>query len=174
MLVTLLAAAATATLLVLGWRVIAGVRHPRSLESLQALLSPGWNARELIDCDDPLGLNSDPKHLSLAAKWKRIRNARCLWALYRNAGLMLEVADYAAHSNGNVDQQILSVLRDDAMHIRMHVLETVLKYACAAATESIYLSALRAEAMYAEMATCLSDFLRAAATDSFPGFAAAD
>jgi hypothetical protein len=144
-------------------------RNARSWESLLARLQPAWNARELIH----ICLREERERASLAEKWQRIRGARGLWAMYRNAGVMLEMADYAARSSDVINREVLALLRSDSMMIRVYVLRTIATYAFTAAGESICMNTLRVESAFAEMELRMAGLLEAATPDLLPGFVAA-
>jgi hypothetical protein len=151
------------------WRVGVRRRNAQSWDSLVARLRPDWNAREVVDrCLSDEGLNAAPDE-----KWKRIQGAYGLWAIHENAGVMLEMADYAARNSDSVDRRLLATLRCDAIQIRVCVLTALAKYAMSEVNESICSNALRAESAYAGMAARMTEFLQANAADLVPDFAAA-
>jgi len=144
-------------------------RNTQSWDSLLARLRPGWNARVLCEM-----VSAEDAHKpTLREKWTRIRGADSLWAMYRNAGVMMEMADYAARNSDSVAPEILRSLRSDAMRIRILILQFVVKYAASAAAESVLLSALRAESAFAEMQLYLTEVLQANVSEVAPAFVAA-
>jgi hypothetical protein len=144
-------------------------RNSASWESLLARLRPGWNARELADLD----FSSDESDRSIVEYWRRLWAAHGLWAMYANAGVMLEIANYAARNCRSVDQELLADLRSDALEIRASVLKTAARYACGAMRESVCMSALRAEAAYADMTAGMRALLEQNAGEAVPAFVAA-
>jgi len=151
------------------WRIGLYRSHTTSLESLLARLRPGWNARELT------GLNaSDGEADSESGDyWKKLWNAHGLWAMYSNAGVMLEIVNCASLHCSSADPELLAALRRDAMEIRINVLKTAVRYACGAMRESVCMSALRAESAYAEMMAGVLVLLEQNAKDAVPAFVAA-
>jgi hypothetical protein len=144
-------------------------RNAQSWESLLARLRVDWSARELSDLCCPLeGRTAGP-----AEKWRRIRGARGLWALFQNAGVMMEIADYAIRNSDGADRELLANLRSDAMQTRLYVLKTTGAFACGLVEDSICAQALRAEAVFLEMELSMSEFLQAGAPDFAQGFSAA-
>jgi hypothetical protein len=151
------------------WCIGVRRRNAESWDSLLARLRPGWNARELTDLD----FSNDEPNLSTVVYWRRLWAARGLWAMYTNAGIMLEIANYADRNGRSVDQELLAVLRSDALEVRASVLKTVVSYACGAMRESICMSALRAEAAYAEMTEEMRALLEKNIGEAVPAFVAA-
>src|ERR1700690_1831620 len=95
------------------WRAGVHRRNTQSWESLLSRLRPDWSARELSDHFLwKEGLNSTPEET-----WTRIQGAHGLWAIYQNARVMLEMADYASRSCSSVDRELVETLRSDAMQI---------------------------------------------------------
>lgn len=163
-------ASVTAVALYLTQRYIAARRrNAQSWDSLLARLRPDWNARELTDPD----FSRDEPNPAPGEYWRRLWTAHGLWAMYANAGVMLEMADYAERNSDSVDREVLAALRHDVLAIRVNLLKTAAKYACGAARESIAMSALRAESAYAEMMMGVTAFLEANASDAAPAFVAA-
>jgi hypothetical protein len=153
------------------YRLRAGLRrrNAQSWDALIAHLRPDWSARQLTDFSFS-GPSPTPAPLE---KWKRIRDADGLWTIYRNAGVMLEMADYAARNSDSFDLELLTTLRRESMYIRVLVLAAFAKYAFNAARETVWMSTLRVESAYAEMAVRITELLEVAAPDALPAFVAA-
>ena len=165
-----IAAAALLALYLGRWRVGASRRNNQSWESLLARLRPDWSARELSNnflwkegLDDATSEET----------WKRLQGAHGLWAMYQNARVMLEMADYASRSCDNVDRVLLETLRSDAMQIRLCVLMALAQYACTQASEGVRVNAFRAASMYTGMAARMTELLQENAADMLPDFIAA-
>ena len=151
------------------WRAGVRRRNAASWDSLLARLRPDCSARELSNCflrDE--GSNTTPEET-----WKRIHGAYGLWAMYENARVMLEMADYAARNSDSVDRELLESLRKDAMQIRVSVLMALAKYAVSQVNESICVNAFRAASMYTEMTARTAELLQANAACVLPAFVAA-
>jgi hypothetical protein len=150
------------------WRNRARKRGAQSWDSLLARLRPDWSARELSD--DFLwkeGVNATPEDA-----WKRMEGPTGLLVMFKNAGVMLEMADFAA-KHSSVDRVILETLRSDAMHIRMCVLMALAQYAFTQASEGVRVNAYRAASMYTGMAARMTQLLQEHAAIMVPDFVAA-
>ena len=144
-------------------------RNAQSWDSLLARLRTDWSARELSDHFlRKEGLNATPEET-----WNRIQGPHGLWAMYQNASVMLEMADYEARNSDSVDRELLATLRSDAMQIRACVLMALAKYAFSQVNESICVNAFRATSMYTGMAARMTRFLEETAAPMLPEFVAA-
>lgn len=151
------------------WSVRARRRNSQTWGSLLARLRPDWNSREL---NDP-ALWAKALHATPEEKWQRIEGARGLVAMYQNASVMLEMADFAARNSDTVDRDLLASLRSDAMQIRISVLAALARYAFSQVNESICVNALRAASIYTEMTTHMTQLLNQNAAGMVPNFVAA-
>jgi hypothetical protein len=102
--------------------------------------------------------------------WKRINGARGLWAMYCNAPLLVQLADYAAEHGTNPDEALLEGLRSDAFQIRLSVLLAMAKYAMSHSTAGASLNALRATTLYSEMLARLTMLFQENAGQLFPKY----
>src|SRR5579871_1595053 len=93
-------------------------RNSQSWEALLTRLRPDWSARELSDHF----LWKEGIDVSPEDAWRRMEGPRGLWVMFKNAGVMLEMADFAAKNGSNIDPVMLATLRSDAMQIRLCVL----------------------------------------------------
>src|SRR5271168_1763420 len=151
------------------WSVRARRRNRQTWGSLLARLRPDWNSREL---NDP-SLWAGAMRATPEEKWQRIEGARGLVAMYQNASVMLEMADYAARNSDAIDRELLASLRSDAMQIRISVLSALVRYAFSQVNEGICVNALRAASMYTEMTTHMTQLLNQNAAGMVPNFVAA-
>jgi hypothetical protein len=150
-------------------RVAVWRRNNQSWESLIAKLRHDWSARNLSEHFLwKEGLNTNPKET-----WKRIQGARGLWAMYHNAGVMLEIADFAARNSGSIDAEVLDNLRNDAIQIRGCVLKALAEYSLNTASESVRYNAFRVASMYTGMAARMTQLLQENAAFAVPDFVAA-
>lgn len=151
------------------WRAGVRRRNTQSWESLIARLRPDWSARDLSDHflwkEE---LNATPEET-----WKRIQGANGLWAMYQNARVMLEMADFAARNSDSVDRVLLETLRSDAMHIRLCVLVALAQYGFSQASEGVRINAFRAASMYTGMSARMTLLLQENAATILPDFVAA-
>ncbi len=171
MIFTLLpiAAIAVAAIYIGSWRAGVRRRNEQSWDSLLARLRPDCSARALSDhflWEE--GLNATPEE-----NWRRIRGANGLWAIYENARVMLEMADYAARNCDTIDRDLIETLRSDAMHIRVCVLMALAQYAFCQVNVRICVNALRAASMYTGMTARMNQLLQQNAMGMVPDFVAA-
>jgi hypothetical protein len=151
------------------WRACLCRRNAQSWESLVARLRPDWSARELSDQFLwKEGLSTNPEDT-----WTRMQGPHGLWVMYRNAKVMLEMADYATRNSDNVDRLLLETMRSDAMQIRTCVLITLAQYAFNQASEGVRVNAFRAASMYTGMAARMTQLLQERAAVMVPDFVAA-
>jgi hypothetical protein len=151
------------------WRAGIRRRNKQTWGSLLARLRPDWNSREL---NDP-SLWAQALKATPEEKWNRIEGARGLVAMYQNASVMLDMADYAVRNSDAVDLDLIASLRSDAMQIRVSVMVALARYAFCQVNESICVNALRAASMYAGMTTRMTELLQQNAAGMVPNFVAA-
>lgn len=152
------------------WRFGARRRNTQTWESLIAKLRPDWSAHQLSDhflWKEGLA-DATPEET-----WKRMQGANGLWAMYQNAQVMLEMADFAAMNNESVDHALLETIRSDAMQIRLCVLLALAQYAFTNASEGVRVNAFRAASMYTGMAARMTQLLQDQAAMALPDFVAA-
>jgi hypothetical protein len=77
-------------------------RNQRSWQAIVSGLSPAWSAA---------GSNVVSS------------GSNKLWTLYRDAGVMMEIADYAQRNGSNLDNRSIEQLRGDAFRMRFNVLK---------------------------------------------------
>jgi hypothetical protein len=93
--------------------------------------------------------------------------------MFHNAGVMVEMADFAARNCDSVDCELLETLRADAMHIRISVSIALLEYAFSQVNDAISVNSYRAASMYTGMAARMTQLLQANAAGILPDFVAA-
>ena len=144
-------------------------RSKRSWEALIAQLQKGWSGRQLSEHFLwKEGLSSTPDDT-----WAHIQGTRGLWAMHKNAGIMLQMADYAARNGENIDPELLRTLRSDAMQIRLCTLMTIAQCTLSQASDSVRYNAFRAASMYTGMAARMTQLLEGSASAALPRFVAA-
>jgi hypothetical protein len=152
-----------------GWRISIRRRNAQSWDSLLTRLQPGWSARALSDHSLwKESLCATPEDI-----WQRMEGPRGLCVMYQNAGVMMEMADYAARNCGSVDRELLAALTSDAMHIRVCILIALGQYAFSQVNESIRAHAFHAALIYVEMAAQTTQLLQDHAAAIVPDFVAA-
>jgi hypothetical protein len=150
-------------------RVSMGRRNKQSWESLIARLQTGWSGRQLSEHFLwKEGVNATPDET-----WVHIQGTRGLWAMYKNAGIMLQMADFAARHAESVDPAILQALRSDAVQIRLCTLMTIGQCAVSHASDGVRYNAFRAASMYTGMAARMTQLLEGSASSALPAFVAA-
>ena len=154
------------------WRAGLRRRNALSWDSLVTRLQPGWSARDLsVHFLSKEGLNTTPEET-----WERMEGFRGMRAMYRNAGVMLEMVDYAARNSDPscaIDRILLETLRSDAMQIRIGALRVLVHCAFSQASESVRSNAFQVASMYTGMAARMAQLLEVCAPNMLPGFVAA-
>ena len=160
----------TAAIYIVCWRV--GVRRRRAVawEILEANLQPKRGdaefARQLV-LTKPLPLLATPEE-----NWRNMNGAQGLWSMYENAGVMLDIANYAATHNTEADPELISALRRDAFQVRVCVAFALSKYACNRVNEGTCETLSRARAYYADMVRRTAELAQENCAAPAPGFAA--
>src|ERR1700741_3930508 len=126
------------------WHAGVRRRNTQSWDSLIARLRPEWSARDLSD----QFLWKDELNATPEDAWQRMEGPKGLWVMFQNARVMMEMADFAARSNADIDRVLLETLRSDAMQIRVCVLMGLAQYAFSQASEGVRVNAFRAASMY--------------------------
>jgi hypothetical protein len=175
MLLPLLQVAIVSALLVYfgKWRGNMRRRNTQSWDSLLRQLRSDWSARDLSEQFLwKEGLTATTNDI-----WQRLDGPRGLWAIYQNARVLLEMADYANRNmipgSTPIDPMILETLRSDAMQIRLCVLMALAQYALSQATEGVKVNAFRAANIYSGMAARMTVLLQEHAAVVLPDFVAA-
>lgn len=135
------------------WDLLVAQLQPK----LQQKLQPNFSGHELQQrFNGNAGQNATPEE-----RWQNINGAHGLWALYEDARVMLDMANYAARNSDTVDQKLLASLRSDAVQIRICVLLALSKYACSQVNETTWAQVSRAAAIYAGMMDHMAQLLQA-------------
>lgn len=164
-----IAVVAIVAILLVRWRAALSRRNAQSWDSLVVRLRPEWSVRGLSDHFlEKEGLNTTPEET-----WDRIQGLRGLRAMYQNARVMLEMADYAARNCDSPDLELLATLRSDAMQIRTLTLMTFAQYALNKASENVRMNAFRVTSMYTGMTARMAQLLQENAAVLVPDFVAA-
>ena len=175
MLLPLLQIAIVSALLVYfgKWRGNMRRRNTQSWDSLLCQLRSDWSARDLSEqflWKEGLTATTDDI-------WQRLDGPRGLWAMYQNARVLLEMADYANRNTipgtDPIDPMVLEKLRSDAMQIRLCVLLAIAQYALSQATDGVKVNAFRAANIYSGMAARMTTLLQEHASVVLPDFVAA-
>ncbi len=148
-------------------------RNAQSWDSLLCQLRTDWSARDLSEhflWKEGLAATTDDI-------WQRLDGPRGLWAMFQNARVMLEMADYASRNSDetsvSIDPMMIEALRSDAMQIRLCVLMALGQYALSQATAGVKVNAFRAANLYSSMAARTTILLQDHAAVVLPDFVAA-
>jgi len=145
------------------------LQNAASWESLIAQLRTDWSARDL--CDQFLW--KEEVTVTPEDAWKRMGGPQGLWAMFQNAGVMLQMANFADRNGGQVDRLTLETLRSDAMQIRLLVLMALVQYGFSRASEGVRVNAFRTASIYAAMSARMTALLQNHAATALPDFVAA-
>jgi hypothetical protein len=155
------------------WRKNMRRRNVQSWDSLLCQLRSDWSARDLSSqflWKEGLAATTDDI-------WQRLDGPRGLWAIFQNARVLLEMADYANRNTvpgtDPIDPMVLEALRSDAMQIRLCVLMALGQYALSKATAGCKVNAFRAADMYSSMAARMTTLIQNHAAVILPDFVAA-
>jgi hypothetical protein len=168
-IIALQVVAVALVVLFLGWsRVRIWRRNHQSWEGMLAHMHHGLSAGVFSEHFPwKEGLNASPDET-----WTRINGVHGLWAMYRNAGIMLELADFAARHVGS-DPALLDTLRADATQIRLAALQAIAGWAFSQASDNVRLGAFHVASKYTGMAAHMTEFLQNNADVALPSFVAA-
>jgi len=151
------------------WRMDVKRRNSQTWDSLLARLRSDWSARDMSEHFLwKEGLNATPEDA-----WQRMEGPRGLWAMYQNARVMLEMADYASRNCESVDRLLVETLRSDAVQIRLLIVVALTQYGFSQASEGVRVNAFRAAQIYTGMAARMTQLLQDHAAIVVPDFVAA-
>jgi hypothetical protein len=148
------------------WKANQRRRNAQSWDSIVAQLRPDFSASmQTAQFLREEGQNAAPEEM-----WQRVHGAHGLCAMYQNARVMMEMADYAARNSDSVDRELLAALRNDALQIRVRVVMALGQYAFSQVNERICANALSAASMYTEMAERTRQLLQVSAGFAVPAY----
>ncbi len=102
--------------------------------------------------------------------WPRIAGCRGLWAMYKNAPVLVDLADYAAKHGEGIDKALLDGLRSDAFHIRLFVIRALVQHAFSASSVGASVNAHHAATAYSTMLARLTGFMQEHSARLFPDY----
>jgi hypothetical protein len=103
--------------------------------------------------------------------WPRINGASGLWAMFINAGVLMELTDYAAAHGGEVIPELLiEELRSDALQLRIAVIAALMRYGFSHSGVSASVNAHRAACAYGMMLAHMTTLFQEHSTLYFPRF----
>lgn len=155
------------------WRGNMLKRSTQSWDSLLCQLRSDWSARDLGEQFLwKQGLNATTDDI-----WQRLDGPRGLWAMFQNARVLLQMADYANRNatpgSTPIDPMVLETLRSDAMQLRLCVLMALGQYGLSQATAGVKVNAFRAADLYSSMAARMTILIQDHAAVVLPDFVAA-
>lgn len=101
--------------------VIAHRRNARSWDSLVAKLANGMAARIFV-AGPSEAMEAGASDEDFRTK---ITSRRGLWAVFKGAGVVLEMADYVERTRSSIDPALLDSVRNDAMRSRVFALKAL-------------------------------------------------
>jgi hypothetical protein len=151
------------------WRVGLHQRNALTWDLLLAKLRMDWSARELSEQFLwKEGLAATPQDA-----WQRMEGPKGLWAMYQNAVVMQDMADFVARNYDGVDSLLIETLHSDCLQIRICVLAALAQYGFSKAGDGVRVNAYRAAAMYSGMAARMTQLMQEHAAVQVPEFVAA-
>ncbi len=103
--------------------------------------------------------------------WTRIHGAAGLWAMFVNAGVLMELVDYASRHRGEaIPEMLIEELRSDALQLRMAVLVALLRYGVSRSGVSASVNAHRAACAYGSMLAHMTSLFQEHSALFFPRF----
>ena len=155
--------------ILLAWQMSVTRRNRRSWEQILSRLRVDWSGHALSE-----SFPWRPEMpLSPDETWLQIQGAHGLCVMYRNAGVMLEIADYAVRNSTaehEVDPMVIAALRSDALQIRIFVLLALVQYGFLRATAGVRISAQRTATHYTMLTARLITLLQDHAAIILPNF----
>lgn len=112
------------------------------------------------------GIQATPQDI-----WPRIDGANGLWAMFTNAGVLMELADYAStHGGEAIPELLLEELRSDALQLRLAVLIAMARYGFSRSGVSASVNAHRAACAYSAMLAHMTTLFQEHSALFFPRF----
>jgi hypothetical protein len=169
MLLPLLQIVATAILIGYAsiWRRQQIKRRKKSWNQIVSrLLDHDWGIEEIAESYlYKGGIRATPADI-----WQRITGCRGLWAMYKNAPVLVDLADYAAEHGEGTDEELLERLRSDAFQIRLYVILALAQHAMSASSVGASVNAHRAAAAYSGMLARLTGYIQEHSAILFPSY----
>lgn len=151
------------------WQLSVIRRNRRSWDQILRRLRMDWSGHALSD--------NFPWHpempLSPDETWLQIQGVRGLFVMFNNAGVMLEIADYAVRNSTSeqvVDPMAIAALRSDALQIRIFALIALLQYGFLRATAGVRTSAQHTAIHYTLLTSRIIALLQEHAAIILPKF----
>jgi hypothetical protein len=107
---------------------------------------------------------------TVADIWPRIAGCEGLWAMYKNAPVLVQLADYAAEHGDGVDPYLLHQLRSDAFQIRFHVMVALAQHAFSSASMGASENAHQAACAYSTLLARVTGMMQEHSARLFPSY----
>jgi hypothetical protein len=158
---------ALAALYVAYWRINATRKRKQSWDEMVGKLRANdWGLDEVSEKYlYREGITATPSNI-----WQKIDGARGLWAMYQNAPVLIQLADYAAEHGENVSLELTESLRSDAFQIRVCVIMSLCKYAFAKTSVGASVDACRATTLYTGMLARMTQLFQEHSALLFPRY----
>jgi hypothetical protein len=111
------------------------------------------------------GIRATPRDI-----WPRINGANGLCAMFTNAGVLMQLADYAAEHGQDVPEELIEELRSDALQIRIAVIVALAKYGFSRSGVAASVNAHRAATAYSAMLAHITTLFQEHSALYFPRF----
>lgn len=111
------------------------------------------------------GIRATPQDI-----WPRIHGANGLWAMYKNAAVLVQLADYATEHGEGVSEELLESLRSDAFQIRICVLMALAQHVVVRSSVAAAVNAHRATATYSVLLARTTRLFQEHSAMLFPDF----
>src|SRR5271169_4020508 len=111
------------------------------------------------------GIRATPRDI-----WSRIDGANGLWAMFINAGVLMQLADYATEHGKDVPEELIEELHSDALQIRIAVLMALAKYGFSRSGVAASVNAHRAATAYSSMLAHITTLFQEHSALYFPRF----
>lgn len=103
--------------------------------------------------------------------WPRIKGVDGLWAMFVNAGVLMELVDYAStHGGDEIPEMLIEELRSDALQLRLAVLVAMIRYGFSRSGVSASVNAHRAACAYGLMLAHMTTLFQEHLTLFFPRY----
>jgi hypothetical protein len=171
MILTIISLAVPSALIAYGayWRRNQSKRRAANWDSIVARLRS--NSEFNFDEVAERYLYSDGIRATTSDIWSRIDGANGLWAMFTNAGVLMQLADYAAENGqGEVPEELIEELRSDALQIRIAVIMALVKYGFSRSVVPASVNAHRAATAYSAMLAHITTLFQEHSALYFPRF----
>jgi hypothetical protein len=148
------------------WRKRQVSRRNANWNEIVARLSPNdWGFEDVAERYlYGQGIRATPQDI-----WNRIHGAKGLWAMYRNAPILVQLADYATEHGEGVSEELLEGIRTDAFQIRLCVMMALAQHVMRS-TIGANVNAHRATTTYSILLSRLTGLFQEHSALLFPDF----